>query len=78
MKTNTMDEMVAAVWVHAKANYNEGGWDMVVECYDDDDVRETIKVYEATTVDAAIAAQKEVCDVWHGRRLAARSEFGDF
>ena len=35
-------DLVAAVKAHALANYEKGGWDYVVECYSDDDIKEVI------------------------------------
>lgn len=45
-------QMIAAVRKHALENYNEGGWDFVVEAFDDVDLWRVIS--ECATVDAAI------------------------
>lgn len=37
-----MKDLVAAVKAHAAANYNKGGWDIIVECWDDADIEEKI------------------------------------
>jgi hypothetical protein len=34
--------MVDAVKAHAKAHYEEGGWDFVIECWSDDMIDEEI------------------------------------
>jgi len=36
------NELVAAVRRHATANYNTGGWDILCECWGDDDIRKEI------------------------------------
>ncbi|MHC4780141.1 MAG: hypothetical protein ACYTFG_16345 [Planctomycetota bacterium] len=45
-----MDEMIQAVKKHAINHYENGGWDYIVECYEDSDIEETIK--EAQTAGA--------------------------
>lgn len=37
-----MNELIAAVKAHALANYNRGGWDYIVECWDDEDIEREI------------------------------------
>ncbi len=34
----TNDDLIRAVRAYAQANYDEGGWDILVECWDDEDV----------------------------------------
>lgn len=38
----TKTALVKAVREHAAKNYEKGGWDYVVECYDDDTILEII------------------------------------
>lgn len=44
--------LVKAVREHARANYSAGGWDYVVECYEDSDIIE--EMGDATTAEEAI------------------------
>ena len=37
-----MKEMVEAVKAHAEANYARGGWDIIVECYDDEGIEKLL------------------------------------
>ncbi len=37
-----MVDLIKAVREHAKANYESDGWDILVECYSDDDIRDII------------------------------------
>jgi len=39
----TMQELIDAVKAHAKNNYNQDGWDFVVECYEDTEIADAIK-----------------------------------
>jgi hypothetical protein len=47
-------ELIAAVRAHALANYETDGWDYVVECWDDEELSESIG--SATTPKEAIEA----------------------
>ena len=38
-----MQDLVNAVKAHALANYEQDGWDYVIECYSDADIAEIIK-----------------------------------
>ena len=48
-----MEDLIAAVKTYAVQNYNSDGWDIVVECYDRDELAEIIG--DASTVNQAIA-----------------------
>jgi len=50
MNTNTL---IQAVRDHAQENYEAGGWDILVECWDNSDIAEQIE--GATTEAEAIA-----------------------
>ena len=47
-------ETVQAVKAYAKANYNKGGWDIVVECYSDRELEEELDKLGATDEASAI------------------------
>lgn len=68
MATNTMDEMVAAVKKHARAHYNDDGWDSIVECYHDSELAREITEGGCKTIDEAIAHVGWGCKVWNDRR----------
>jgi hypothetical protein len=48
------NETVQAVKAYAKANYNVGGWDIVVECYSDRELAEELDKLGATDSHSAI------------------------
>lgn len=52
-----MQNFVEAVKQHAIDNYNEGGWDFVVECWADDEI--AIATQAATTAEQAIAIMEQ-------------------
>tara|TARA_R110000803_G_scaffold82360_1_gene148508 strand:- start:260 stop:469 length:210 start_codon:yes stop_codon:yes gene_type:complete len=47
-----MENLVSAVKDFANINYNKDGWDILVECYSDDDIAELIG--NRKTIDSAI------------------------
>ena len=55
MATVSKEEMVKAVRAHAKAHYEKGGWDILVECWDDAQILEAIG-NRVRTVNGAIAS----------------------
>jgi hypothetical protein len=67
-----MDEMIAAVKNYAIEHYNEDGWDSIVECYDDSDIKEDIG--NAATVEEAIRNVARFCILWDERRTDALAE----
>ena len=61
----TRQELVDAVKTFANEHYNEDGWDVVVECFDDSDVWEEITGYGQTpnprSIPQAIARVRASC-----------------
>lgn len=43
-----MNDFIQAVKDHAQAHYNDGGWDVVVECWGDEDIAKCIKGVRTT------------------------------
>jgi hypothetical protein len=70
--TTKRRELIAAVRSHATENYNNGGWDVIVECYDDEAIVKVIG--RARTVKGALAKFAPVIDVLADRQAAADSE----
>jgi len=63
------DNLVKAVQAHARANYNEGGWDMIVEAYEPSEIAELIE--GATTEAEAIAKVSTIVGIRDDRRQGA-------
>jgi len=57
----TKQELINGVKAHAQANYNEGGWDHIVEAYEDSEIAELID--GATTVAGAIEKAWEIVEI---------------
>lgn len=56
---------------HALAHYEDGGWDVVVECYTDAELAEAIA--GATTLKGALAKLQPLVEVWADRQADARN-----
>ena len=68
----TQAEIVAAVRKHALENYETGGWDSIVECYDDADIIREMGA--ATTAEEAIRNVGRLADIWDDRRQDIQAE----
>lgn len=56
---DNMSQMVAAVRRHAEANYNSGGWDNVVESFEDEEIEEILLEENVQTEAEAIKVMGE-------------------
>lgn len=61
--------LIAAVRAHATENYSRGGWDVIVECYDDEAIAEVIG--RARTIKGALAKFAPLIDVVADRQAEA-------
>jgi hypothetical protein len=64
--------LIAAVRKHAQDNYEKGGWDVIVECYDDADIVKAMG--NATTATQAIKNVGQIARVHDSRRKDAEAE----
>ena len=65
---NTKD-LAKYVYDYAMENYTTSGWSVIVECRTLEEIEATLIEDKATTKKAAIAAFKDVVDIW-GERMA--------
>jgi hypothetical protein len=66
----TIAELVERVKAHALAHYTDGGWDVIVECWDDEDIADAIA--PATNFRDAIRNMKEFVEIYEERQADAR------
>lgn len=64
-------DLVAAVQAHALDHYEDGGWDVVVECFEAADI--AAQIDGATTLAEALARFEVQVDVWADRQADARN-----
>ena len=66
-----MKLLIETVKEWAKAHYNEGGWDVIVECWGDAEIQEHLERCAAQTQAKAIKAFEPVVAVWAERQADA-------
>jgi hypothetical protein len=66
-----ISELVQYVKDWANFHYNDGGWDVIVECWGDKDIIKVLKESNATTEKEAIDSFKDVVAVWAERQADA-------
>jgi len=66
-----MDALVAEVRAHAEAHYEDGGWDVIVECWEDADIEAAIG--GARTLGGAIRKLHDVVSVYADRQADAHN-----
>ena len=64
-------DLVAAIKAYALKHYSDGGWDVIVECWSDEDIAQTIG--DATSIRDARARMMRVVDVYADRQADARN-----
>lgn len=67
-------DIIAQVKAHALDNYSNGGWDVVVECWTDTDIR--LRIGNATTLERALERMSEIVDVY-AEREADSAHYAD-
>lgn len=58
---------------YALAHYEDGGWDVVVECWDDAEIAEFLRENNAATPTEAVEAFDPIVGVWADRQADARN-----
>lgn len=66
-----MVDLVQAVKDYATKNYNKGGWDVIVECWSDEQIAKCIG--GARTERAAIRAVRQIVDAYADRQADAKN-----
>jgi len=67
------NQLIQSVRRHAMDNYENNGWDYLVECWDDGDILEQISNANAQTPDAAIKACLSLVSLLDERRREIRN-----
>jgi hypothetical protein len=69
--TLTNAELIAAVRAHAVEHYNDGGWDVIVECWEDEDIARQIGA--ARTLKGALRKLRSTVSVFADYEADARN-----
>lgn len=68
-----MKQLIEAVKKHAYENYENGGWDVIVECWTDDEIEERLIEDGAGSVEDAIKSFMVLAEIWAERQADARN-----
>lgn len=65
----TTADLVRFIKAHAEAHYTDGGWDVIVECYDDEMIAKVLG--RARTEKGALRAFAAAVDIYADRQADA-------
>ncbi len=68
-----MNQLIQAVKNHANENYEAGGWDILVECWEDEEIACVLKKDNCKTEKEAIDTFRPLVAVWADRQADARN-----
>lgn len=68
-----MKELVEKLKRHALDHYEDGGWDVIIECFTDEEIAEQLTEDKVVTFEDALASFKDQIDVWSDRQADARN-----
>lgn len=71
--SNSRQDLVEAVKRHAASHYNDGGWDVIVECWDDQEIASFLAKHNVRSLRTAIAKFKSLVSVWADRQADAHN-----
>lgn len=71
-------ELIQAVKAHALAHYEDGGWDIIVETWSDEEIAEQIG--KATTINGALRKMRQIVSIYSEREamFAPGGVYGPF
>jgi hypothetical protein len=69
----TTETLVSFIKAHALAHYEDGGWDVVVECYSDDEIAQVLMANSAGTESQALRSFSSVVSLYADRQADARN-----
>lgn len=73
MTIERLHQMTEAVKKHATEHYEDGGWDVVVECWTDKEIQDWLVKNGAATPEEAIDSFKDLVSIWADRQADARN-----
>ncbi len=64
-------EIAQDIYDYAKRAYNEGGWDVIVECWTVPMIAERLEDWNISTRDDAFEAFEDLASIWADRQADA-------
>lgn len=68
-----LQDLSGRLYAHAESHYEDGGWDVIVECFSLDEIAAQLKEDGAVTLEQAIKSFSVQIDVWADRQADARN-----
>ena len=68
-----ISELVQYIKDYSNYHYEDGGWDVIAECWEDKDIIKVLTEDNATTEEEALASFKDVVAVWADRQADAEN-----
>ena len=68
-----MEEIIKFIKQYAQDHYNDGGWDVVVECWSDSDIRNHLNLCKITTEVEALKCFNRLASVWADQQADAKN-----
>ena len=68
-----INKLVQYIKDYANFHYEDGGWDVIAECWEDKDILKVLTENDATTEKEALASFKDVVAVWADRQSDANN-----
>ena len=68
-----INKLVQYIKDYANFHYEDGGWDVIAECWEDKDILKVLTENDATTEKEALASFKDVVAVWADRQADANN-----
>jgi hypothetical protein len=72
--TTTIQQMVDAVKAHAVKNYEQDGWDYIVECWEDSEIEQELVKENCQTVVQALYVFADIGNLFDSRRREVMAE----
>ncbi len=74
---DTVEEIIAVLRAYSLKHYEDGGWDVIYEAWDDSELKEFFIKHSVTTPEQAIKAFKPLVAVWADRQADAHFNGAD-
>jgi len=68
-----MEEIIKFIKQYAQDHYNDGGWDVIVECWSDSDIRYQLNLCKITTKVEALKYFNRLASVWADQQADAKN-----
>lgn len=72
-RLNRSKEHAVAIMAHAEAHYDDGGWDVIVECWSLKQITEFLIEHKITNFAEALAEFTVTAEMWADRQADARN-----